>query len=1011
MSETFVDRRARALASDPALNVALEASAGTGKTRVLVERYVHLVEEGTSPRHILAITFTRKAAGEMKTRIVQELRRRSDLWKEIRERLFEIHVTTIDAFCLGLLREFPLEAGLDPDLRLLDEVESKRLLEEATDDALAEARRGRMTDIRFLVARFGEGALRRGLRNFLETRLVRSGLLSRYVERVIPRGVSLGTSLKGLSETLRSALRGKEGVESFLATGPDDAPPAFLAFAFALRRAADPGKATAADIEEVASYFLTRNHEPRQKIGPHATKSRFATPSDYEGHRDRVLGLAPVVARAYRQWIREKDFYAISRVLELYRFGSERFQELKSARAGLDFTDILVRAVDLLEKRGEFAQSRFRLEARYHHLLIDEFQDTNEVQWRLVEALIGSWGEGSGLVQDAILAEQAHGRGEGRIREPSLFIVGDRKQSIYGFRDARVEVMEKASRQLLRIRHGGGQRLTLRHSFRAGGKLLSFLNSMFAGLPKVRGDLDWSFQYRDSDHFPITEEKTLSSPVALAVGRELSVVANQVADEVVRVLEEEDRRPRDIAILFRSRASYRAYELALSDRGVPAYVYRGLGFFDSPEIRDLKALVRFLAEPASELRACELARSRLVGVSDDALFRLSQQRRSASSSSPISRWLAKGLVDEGLPLTEADRAAIAKASRLVPQWLERVDRIPAAELLDAIMEEAGYAAWFVSEDQSWENLKKALELVRRAENRGYLTMSRLGDFLESASSQEESPAVLEAVDAVNLMTVHASKGLEFDTVFVVNLHQSTRRDTSLPRIRELADGRIEVTALAASPEASIEHEPNRIEEEEKRLLYVALTRARRRLVLSTVLSDGSIPEQQTLFRLLPESLRDAFVTALDAEGDETEWEGHRLRVLRSHEAREYHEERVSPSYRRLLDPLVASRPRVIDTRRPSVEPSVEPSVVDAWLAARVPNGTVHRNLHYSFLEDGHLVRGTIPLLVETPDRVVVLDDGSLSPGAATALFPSRAVERVSLEDAPSDDGGPLSLFC
>jgi ATP-dependent helicase/nuclease subunit A len=1005
MSETFVDRRARALASDPTLNVALEASAGTGKTRVLVERYVRLVEEGTSPRHILAITFTRRAAGEMKTRIVQELRRRSYLWKEIRERLFEIHVTTIDAFCLGLLREFPLEAGLDPDLRLLDEVESKRLLEEAIDHALAEARRGRTTDIRFLVARFGEGALRRGLRNFLETRLVRSELLSRYVERVIPKGVSLGKSLKRLSKTLRSALRGEEGVESFLATGPDEAPPAFSAFAFALRRAADPRKATAADIEEVASYFLTRNHEPRQKIGPHVTKSHFATTSDYESHRDRVLGLAPVVARAYRQWMREKDFYAISRVLKLYHFGSERFQKLKRVRAGLDFTDILVRAVDLLEKRGEFAQSRFRLEARYHHLLIDEFQDTNDVQWRLVEALIGSWGEGSGLAQDAILAEQAHGRGEGRIREPSLFIVGDRKQSIYGFRDARVEVMEKASRQLLRIRHGGGQRLTLRHSFRASGKLLSFLNSMFAGLPKVRGDLEWSFQYRDNDHFPTTEEKKSSSPVALAVGRELSDIANQVADEVVRILEEEGRRPRDIAILFRSRASYRAYELALSDRGVPAYVYRGLGFFDSAEIRDLKALVRFLAEPASELRASELARSRLVGVSDDALFRLSQQRRSSSSSSPISRWLAKGLVDQGLPLTETDRAAIARASRLVPQWLEKVDRLPTAELLDEILDEAGYAAWFVSEDQSWENLKKALELVRRAENRGYLTMSRLGDFLESASSQEESPAVLEAVDAVNLMTVHASKGLEFDTVFVVNLHQSTRRDTSLPRIRELADGRIEVTARAASPEASIQHEPSRSEEEEKRLLYVALTRARRRLVLSTVLSNGSISEQQTLFRLLPESLRDAFVTALDAEGDETEWEGHRLRILRSLEPREYHEERVAPSYRRLLDPLVAPRPLVIDTRRSSVERSVEPSVMDDWLEARVPSGTVHRNLHYSFLADGHLVRGTIPLLVETPDRIVVLDDDSLSPGAAAALFPSRTVEH-----ATSNDGGQLSLF-
>ena len=130
---TFVDRRARELASDPTLNVALEASAGTGKTRVLVDRYIHLIEGGASPRHVLAITFTRKAAGEMRSRIIEELKKRPKLWKDIRTRLFEIHITTIDAFCLGLLREFPLEAGLDPDIALIDEVDNQRLLEESID--------------------------------------------------------------------------------------------------------------------------------------------------------------------------------------------------------------------------------------------------------------------------------------------------------------------------------------------------------------------------------------------------------------------------------------------------------------------------------------------------------------------------------------------------------------------------------------------------------------------------------------------------------------------------------------------------------------------------------------------------------------------------------------------------------------------------------------------------------------------------------------------------------------
>ncbi|MGH9337327.1 MAG: UvrD-helicase domain-containing protein, partial [Vicinamibacteria bacterium] len=422
-------------------------------------------------------------------------------------------------------------------------------------------------------------------------------------------------SLRRFSEAISAGFRGKEGVERFLETGPDAPASGLEALRFALLRAIDPDVITPSDAEEIRCYFLTAENEPRRKLALSGGASSFSRREGYERHREGVLGLAPVVARAYRRWIREKDFYAVRQIQSLGSATARRYDELKRARAGLDFTDVLLEAVQLLEKRGEFSQSRFRLESRYHHLLIDEFQDTNEVQWRIIRALVDSWGEGSGLVQDAISSEQSRTGGEGRIQEPSLFLVGDRKQSIYGWRDARVEVMEKAARHLLGIRPGGGKRLTLRHSFRASGELLSFLNDLFSDLPKVRADLEWSFQYGESDHFPAPSPGR-ERAVSLAVGREPGVVAAAVADEVVRILDEEGRRPRDIAILFRSRSAYRAYEEALLARGVPAYVYRGLGFFDSPEVLDLQALVRFLAEPASELRAAELARSRFVAVSD-----------------------------------------------------------------------------------------------------------------------------------------------------------------------------------------------------------------------------------------------------------------------------------------------------------------------------------------------------------------------------------------------------------
>ena len=1034
---SFVDAGARAQASDPTLNVALEASAGTGKTRVLVDRYLRLLEEGSAPRHILAITFTRKAAGEMKTRIIDELRKRPSLWNEMRTRLFEMHVTTIDAFCLGLLREFPLEAGLDPDVSLLDEVTSDRLKEEAIDETFAASRRGRGVDIRFLVARFGEGALRRGMREFLQSRLTREEILRRYVEHVVPPSVSLKTSLKRFSESLASAVRGKEGVERFLESGPDgETAPGFRAIRFALGRAVDPETATPVDVEEIRGYFLTAENEPRRRISPVAPKESFSTPAAYERHREAVLALAPGVARAYRQWIREKDFYAVRQIHALYRHAATRFAELKSARAGLDFTDVLLEAVNLLEKRGEFSQSRFRLESRYHHLLIDEFQDTNEFQWRLIRALVDSWGEGSGLVQEIILAEQSQGPGQGRIREPSLFLVGDRKQSIYGWRDARVEVMEKASRHLLRIRSGGGRKLTLRHSFRASGELLSFLNDLFSELPRARADLEWSFQYRQSDHFPTppavkTCARADQPPIALATGKTLSEVAGSVADEIVRLLDEEGLRPKDIAILFRSRSSYRAYEEALVGRGVPAYVYRGLGFFDSPEVMDIQALVRFLAEPASKLRAAELARSRFVAVSDSALMRMSAASRRRSAESALARWLQRGSVDVELPLSEADRAAVERAGRLIPGFLPFVDRIAASELLERILRESDYARWFVGERQAWENLKKVMEIVRRAENRGYLTMSRLADFLASAATDDESRAVLEAVDAVNLMTIHAAKGLEFDSCFLVNMHQRRREDTSLPRIRELADGGIEVTALgsAEGDPGEIAKEPNRVEEEEKRLLYVALTRARRRLALSAVTAEAFEPERSFL-GLLPRSFQDRFREALDAASDvkEIEWRGHPLRILGPAEGRKFQRRDPEPRDRLRLEPLSPDAYEVIGeapgeggARREDIR--IPPELLGS--------GELHRRVPFALARGGAVVRGVIDLLVVEADKATVIEPLEGPPSeedrnrmhmrleAVEALAPGRTVTgffllpegpRVKVTRRRGGDGGQLSLF-
>jgi ATP-dependent exoDNAse (exonuclease V) beta subunit len=440
-------------------------------------------------------------------------------------------------------------------------------------------------------------------------------------------------------------------------------------------------------------------------------------------------------------------------------------------------------------------------------------------------------------------------------------------------------------------------------------------------------------------------------------------------------------------------------------------VYRGLGFFDSPEVMDIQALVRFLAEPASRLRAAELARSRLVSVSDSALMRMSRMSaasRRRGADSPLSRWLQKGQVDVELPLSEADRAAVARAGRLFPPFLALVDRIPAFELLERILEESDYARWFVGERQAWENLKKVMEIVRRAENRGYLTMSRLADFLASAATDDESRAVLEAVDAVNLMTIHAAKGLEFDACFLVNMHQRRREDTSLPRIRELADGGIEVTALGAfdgdSGEAA--KEPNRVEEEEKRLLYVALTRARRRLALSAVAAEGFEPERSFL-GLLPQSFRDRFREALDAENEvaAVEWRGHPIRVLRLAHGRKFHRRDPERRDRLRLEPLSPDADEVLENAPAEDAAPLEEIPVPAEL---LQSRDVRRRIPFALARGSSLLRGVIDLLAIDGDRATVIERLSGPPSeehrnqmdirleAVEALAPGRTVTGLFL---------------
>ena len=914
------DAHARRDAVDPSRNVVLEASAGTGKTRVLVERYVNLLRAGVDPDNILAITFTRKAAAEMRERIVQRLREASrssaaDLarWRDLKDRIGDIAISTIDAFCLSLLREFPLEADVDPGFALADQTDVPRLIDESLDQALRIARAiaREDNDVALVFAQLGERRLRGGLGALLDRRLVAAKTLRRYLERG-PRDLTAAVACERAAARLREILNGvRDGLRAFLSDGPRRRPQ-FAMLAADFERLADPASPEWTDfatrqpqaafralIDRIRSYFMTQEGRPREKTfaGTGFNADDCDSPDAWKRHRQSAFEIAPLIADTIRAFRRDLNVVMSRGVWRIFGITLSQYHRTLDAHALLDFSGVLERALALLRGMDEFAQSRFRIESRYRHVLVDEFQDTSGVQWALVSELVRGWGEGIGAADDSIA--------------PSIFIVGDRKQSIYGFRDADVSLLDEAAAFVEGLREEGDPRRAITVSFRADPALLAFINDLFDSIDKAESRQD-RFRYDERDRFPIEEQprKNPENPenpvLGIVAGESVTAAAETVGSEIVRLIGtatvrdratgvRREARPADIAVLFRSRDSHREFEKALERRGVSTYVYKGLGFFEADEIQDAVALLRYLADPLSDVRAAALLRSRIVRLSDPAIAKLRPG---------IARALLDPRPPADAPCLEADDQRVFERLRSsIPRWLSWVDHRTPLDLLGTILDETAYMLEIegVHERQARENLKKLRGIIGRFQNRGYATLSRVADHLDKLAVGDESNASIDAADSVSLMTVHASKGLEFPIVFVVNMGRGTGGFRAPIRVAADAGGDASVAIADYQSEAD-EDAQARDREETKRLLYVALTRARDRLYLASTVEEGVCRMGRgSLGEVLPPSVRQLFVAAAGSR-ETMVWTGpggraHELGVLSTTTAQ--------PTVSRELQPLPA----------------------------------------------------------------------------------------------------------
>lgn len=835
----------------------LAAGAGSGKTRVLVERYLEiLAESGWDPRlpaRILAVTFTEKAALEMRGRIIGELAAREaaatggerEALRALGRELEAAPIVTIHGFCSRVLREHAVEAGLDPRFRVPSELELAALREEVAQELLA----AEDADLFALSAEYRVESLLealeslRALRRSLgldEAELVGEAAAALAAAQDEALRALLGEELLGLQAQLAAAVRAIVG-ELPGGEHPEPAGGKKIAAARALLAATDltrPQPEFAASLRAALSGLRTQGKGFGDDGRLRAAYDEFKSLADELG----------ALAAAWQAGATGEPFRSLrAAAFRLCGRYSARLGERMRARAWLDFEDLQLETVALLKRQ---AGVRRRLQELTLHLLVDESQDTNRLQIDLLRLLVPL---------DTDPARRA------------LFLVGDERQSIYGFRNADVAVF-RAERARMAAR---GEAHSLEYNHRSRPGLLRFINGVFpaAEFPPLRSEAPLPPGEPPRALLQITargpEESVDEQRRRAAAALVATLQAARAAG--LTVGSGEQARPidwGDMAILVRAGKSVRPLVQALAAAGLPYAADAGREYYLRRELQDLEGLIAALDDPGDPFALARGLRSDLVGLSRADLLAL-LVLRPAQRGRDRGEWLA-GLETAAavgaLGLSEDGRARLAGFLALRRRFASRLTRLPLAELLPALITATDYDLRAAAEPQALRilrNLRQLGDLLGELESGRRLSLREfiagMAALRTRAPRQQEAWVPEEGGSLLRILTIHGAKGLEFPLVALFDLDRGLRPgrqsgDFALLQA-ELPEGPTACLGLklrdpgAPSDEgqadlvsAWIAREARRRESaEDLRLLYVAMTRAQDYLILSggAALAEGA----------------------------------------------------------------------------------------------------------------------------------------------------------------------------
>ncbi|MEW5807666.1 MAG: UvrD-helicase domain-containing protein [Acidobacteriota bacterium] len=795
----------------------IEAGAGTGKTTILLERVQNiLLQEKARLSEIVVITFTEKAAAELKIRLRNDLERlyrdpdekKSRLVQHALEDYEKSNISTIHSFAASMLRERPVEAGVDPGFEVADEITSSLLFDEIWDEWLeAEMKKAP-----------GRGC----------------GKETEKFPVALWRALSFDVTLKQVKEIAEWIIINRDiysGRPEKARASAEDLLKGWRPYLDEMKVLADRSCTNRNDRGYGQIIDLCRNLEQLSgtdddgakrgicsiKIDKRSGSAGNWNPPEALGKVKQIFSGMVKQLKTFRQEVAQDVCAELADWMDGF---IRYYDEGKKKRGYLDFEDLLIRARDML--KHDPAVRRY-FQEKFRYILVDEFQDTDPLQAEIIFF----------LCEEGLSAMKWE---DVKVKRGKLFLVGDPKQSIYRFRRADIEIYSLAKRLLL----DDGREEKIVVNFRAVPSIIHWVNATFEDL--IQKDESHDYQ---AEYIPIQPHRTqdgIESRVILLYpsqedGKEMvgmgiegvrAIESRYIASLIKHAVEEAEWKVRfsDFAILFRKTTGIDTYEQALRAFDVPYRVVGGKHFFMKQEIMGLLAVMKAIDNPADETSIVSSLRSEFFGHSDEEifLFRESGGEFNYTMQAKLGSDEKSG-IHESLELLR-DLHEMKNSREISRSLMTLFQKTKALELF--YLKPQG--------EQRVANLLKVVSMARRHENIDLSSFKNFAAWLENMLVEEreaeESPVAEDDDDAVRLMTVHKAKGLEFPVVILASLESGTRKNDRF--IVDRRKRRFEFKLGSLEPESFLAfraEEELREEAEERRIFYVAATRARDKLIL------------------------------------------------------------------------------------------------------------------------------------------------------------------------------------